>query len=287
MRYGLLGVVVLLTTGPVARSEIRAFPLGIAEQTVLSEVAVVGKVTSLEEEIVEVKDYPTARDKTAYTIAVVKVESVVRGAKNTTHIKVGFVMRGEPTREQLLRDDVIDRRHENLAEGGRYLLHLQKHPSGGFYTSPSNMPPLPITDADKQTEAIAEATLAAGAIADPLKALQAETVRDRTLAAMVLVLHYRNPPDTRGMELVPVDATVSAAILKAVAEGDWTVAVTGHRCLSHVFDHLGVTGNDGRKDLVVDPNENIQIARQIAFQDWLAGPGEKFRIQKYVAKVKK
>jgi hypothetical protein len=286
MRYGLLALVLLLTTGPVARSELRAIPLGIAEQTLLSEVAVVGKVTSLEDEIVKVKDSPTARDKTAYTIAVVKVESVVRGVKNTTHIKVGFVMRGEPTQEQLLNEDAIDRRNENLADGGRYLLHLQKHPSGGFYTFPRNMPPLPITDADKQTEAIAEATFAAGAIADPMKALQAETVRDRTLAAMVLILHYRNPPDTRGMELVPVDATESSAILKAVAEGDWSVPVTGHRDLSHAFDYLGVSGNDGRKELVVDPNENIQIAQQRAFETWLAGPGAKFRIQKYKAKVK-
>ncbi len=256
-------------------------PQGVAQQTVQSEAVLVGKVTSFEKDLAEVKAHPDAKETAAYTIAIVKVETAIRGLKNATHVKVGFVLRAVPQQgEELLSSE--PQRNLNLQEGGEYLLLLHKHPVGGFYTYSESTPPQKLP----AEAAVAEAKLAAGAIADPMKALKAEKAQDRALAAIVLLTYYRQPASRGEVELVPIDAAENAAILKAISEGDWTVAVTGYTTLSSFYQFLGVGESDGWKHPVAKPGENHNLVMQKAYQDWLAGPGAKFRFQKYVAKRK-
>ncbi len=279
MRRTIPALILLLSLAPSALARETLAPLGVAQQLVQSDAAVLGKVTGIEKELAEVKAHPDAKETTAYTVAIVKVETAILGIKNTTHLKVGFIRRAEPAREDFLEDD----RNLNLDEGGEYLLILQKHPVGGFYTYTYSTPPQKLP----AEAAVAEVKLAAGAIADPMKALKAEKAQDRALAAVVLLMHYRQAASRGATERVALDADENAAILKAIAEGDYTVAITGYTTLTSSYQLLGLSANDGWKHPIAKPGENHNLVMQKAFQEWLAGPGAKFRFQKSVAKAKK
>jgi hypothetical protein len=281
MRRTILALLLLLAGASASYARKLIAPLGVAQQLVQSDAAVVGKVTGIEKELAEVKAHPDAKETTAYTVAIVKVETAILGIKNTTHLKVGFIRRAEPQYdEERFEDD--RQRNLNLDEGGEYLLILQKHPVGGFYTYTDSTPPQKLP-ADA---AVAEAKLAAGAIADPMKALKAEKAQDRALAAVVLLMHYRQPASRGDTERVALDADENAAILKAIAEGDYTVAITGYTTLTSSYQLLGLSADDGWKHPTAKPGENHNLVMQKAFQEWLAGPGAKFRFQKFVAKKK-
>ena len=182
MRRTIPALILLLSFAPSASARKILAPLGIAQQTVQSEVAIVGTVSSIEQELADIKAHADATETTAYTVAVVKVDTVIRGVKNTTHIKVGFVKMAEANPQVEFLDDFRVNRIQNLHEKSQYVLFLQKHPIGNFYVFTYQTPPLRITDAEKQTHAVAEAMLAAGAIADPMKALKAEKAQELHIA---------------------------------------------------------------------------------------------------------
>jgi len=280
MRRTILALSLLLLLAPVAAARKSIAPLGIAQQMVQSDVVLVGKVTGFEKECVEIKADPNDKDTTAYTVAIVKVETAILGIKNTTHIKVGFVRRAEPQNIDFLDDE--PQRNLNLDENGEYLLILQKHPVGSFYTYTYSTPPSKLPAA----AAVAEAKLAAAAIADPMKALKAEKAQDRAFAAVVLLMNYRSLAARAEVDREPIDAEENAAILKAIAEGDYTVAITGYMTLTSTYQLLGLSATDGWVHPTAKPGENHNLVMQKAFQEWLAGPGAKFRFQKFVAKKK-
>ena len=279
MRRTIPALVLLVMLAPSAFARKILAPLGIAQQLVQSDAVVVGKVTSIEKELVEVKSRPEATETTAYTVAIVKVETVIHGVKNATHVKVGFILRAVPQDEELRFED-DGRRNLNLDEKGEYLLFLRKHPSAGFYTFDYSTPPQPLP----AEAAVAEAKLAAAAIADPMKALRAEKAQERAFAAMVLLIHYRQPAQRGATDSVAIGAEENAAILNAISEGDWTVAITGYTTLSSAYQYLGLSATDGWQHPIAKPGENHHLVMQKAFQDWLAGPGAKFRFQRSVAK---
>ena len=47
-----------------------------------SDIAVIGKVTSIEKDTVAAPAFPSVKEKTSYTIAVVKVETMLHAARN-------------------------------------------------------------------------------------------------------------------------------------------------------------------------------------------------------------
>ena len=261
---------------------------GIAQKTLKSEVVLIGKVTGFEKETFEAKADLLAPGKTAHTVAVVEVESVIRGLKNTTHIRVGFVMMAEKvqTEEKTVEDQFLVG-VGNLAENGRYLLFLQKHPDGAFYTYRNLADPVAITEADGQTAAIDEARIAGQALADPVKALKADKAEDRALAALVLIVHYRQASGKGVTERIPIDALENKLLLDVIAEGDWTAPVTGDLTLFNAFHGLGLGKKEGWEVRLAKPGANERAIHQKAFQDWLAGPGAKFRFRKYVLQAKR
>src|SRR5262245_37577378 len=87
----LLGVVALASSARADRIAPIAQPV---ERALRVPVVVVGKVAAVEKEPVEATLYPGATQKVAHKIAVVKVETNLLGAANTTHLKVGFVPSG-------------------------------------------------------------------------------------------------------------------------------------------------------------------------------------------------
>ncbi len=282
MRCGLLALVLVLMACSAASAEIIA-DMGIANQTVLSDVVIVGSVTSVEKELAEIKAQPDAGEPTSYTVVVVKVETAIRGVMNITHIRVGFVLAGDfPSKQVRFKLPV-----RNLAEKNQYLLFLNTLPGSDFYVFYNSRPPKLITEVESHLAAITEAQLAAGAIADPMKALRADKPQDRALAAMVLLTHYRQPEGSGHFTRVMIDADENTAILKAIAGADWTVPLTEYWPASLAIQFLGMTEADGWHYPVVPPKENRELVYQKAFQGWLAGPGATFRFQKFIAKVKK
>ena len=282
MRLAIVALLALLTICPDAPALRKSFaPLGIAQQMMQSDVVLVGKVTGFEKECTEIRVNPNDKETTSYTVAIVKVETAILGIKNTTQIKVGFIRRAEPVNERFFDEE--SQRNLNLDENGEYLLILQKHPAGGFYTYIYATPPSKLP---AEAE-LAEAKLVAATLADPMKALKAEKAQDRAFAAIVLLMNYRKSAGKGEVDLVPIDAAENAAILKAIAEGDFTVAITGYTTLSSAYQMLGFSGGDGWTHPTTKPGENHNLVMQKAFQEWLAGPGAKFRFQKYVLKAKK
>ena len=67
-----------------------------AQSAASAEVVVVGKVTAIEKESVEAQPFPNAPNKVSYKVAVVKIETNLAGAANTTHVKIGFVPPAPP-----------------------------------------------------------------------------------------------------------------------------------------------------------------------------------------------
>ncbi len=284
MRYGLLTFALLLATSPDAWACKIWMPSGIAQQTVQSDAVVVGTVTFLERELTDVKTHPDAIETTPYTMAVVKVETAIRGVKTATHMRVGFVLRAETPNQGF--GDFGGSSVTNLAENGRYVLFLQKHSVANFYTYQANMPPLAITDRDDRGAAIAEAKLAANAIADPMKALKLENAQNRALSALALLMHYRQPASRGEVERVPLGTEENAAILHAIAHGDWTLPISGGITLASAVQYLNIAPTDGWKYPEVPAGANAELTYRTAFQEWLAGAGAKFRFQKYVSKLK-
>src|SRR5947207_3236199 len=96
MRRYLLTAVVAVLGFAVSTSS--AFALKIAappqpaQMALTTPVIVTGKVTAIEKDTVDATSpYVGSKDKVAYKVAVVKIDSALAGANNLTHIKIGFI----------------------------------------------------------------------------------------------------------------------------------------------------------------------------------------------------
>lgn len=237
-----------------------------------SDVVVVGTVTSVESDPVMAKSHPDATAEEAYRVLVVKVEKGLVGANQLTHVRLAV-----PAAE-------FDRIDHPLREGVRSLLFLNRHSTTNLLLPRSDHPPLRM-DHTHGPEAARRAAVAAAALADPVKALQADEQFDRTLAAVALATHYRRiPAAPNGYEAVPRPADESRLLLAALAEATWTSGGTADAGnpygvvlgLGLEFDGFKMPGNTNGQDPAA--------AGQVAFQEWLAGQGKDARIKQQVAK---
>jgi hypothetical protein len=235
------------------------------QKLVRADAVVVGKVSAVEKDAVTATPVPGAPDKLSYKVAVIKVDSGLAGAANTTHVKVGFIPpapgapavapgRGGPS-------------PVNLAEGTEGLFFLTRHHSGDFYTIAPLLAPTE-TKADDYKAQLEEARKAAAALADPIKALKSDKADDRFFAAYVLVNKYRLYPETGGeVETVKVPAAESALVLREIAAGNWKQDRSSGNPPNalEVFGQLGLTEKDGWKYPVVKPGEDFTAKTKEAF----------------------
>lgn len=170
----------------------------------------------------------------------------------------------------------------NLQMGQDGIFTLVKHHKENFYVLPGfnsfvNRQNNPNFDNEvKNTKNLAKV------IGDPIKGLKAEDQQERFLAAAILINKYRQPNNPTGqpMKTEKIDAEESKLILKALAQGDWTVgrfnaSVPG---AMELFYQLGITPQDGYNP------QNIRNQQDVvtSMQKWLADNSDKFVIQKLV-----
>jgi hypothetical protein len=229
-----------------------------------ADIIVVGKVTTIEDRKVRVEGFPGDRDTGEYTVAVVKVEEALLGAKDLTHIKVGSLP-PVPGRGRFFPS-------AQLQKGQKVLLFLRPHTREPFLVPSDDFGVI-----DKRTPTFAgdldSARRAVRTLRDPVAALKAKDAGDRLLAASVLLCHYRRPRPVP-QKLEPIPAEESKLILTVLAEADWNPRAGLHPQLA--FDLLGATDKDGW----VPSGDYRQVAA--TSKKWLRDHAETFRVKRLV-----
>lgn len=274
-----------------------------AQRAVTAEVAVVGKVTAIEKEAVDAAPFPGAKEKVAYKVAVVKIESALSGVKEVTHVKIGFVppkpvpapvpvQPGGPAIQPIRPRPGFQA--PELKVGQEMLFFLAKHPSADFYVIPGMSPPVDLaTDSGKKELEAVKKVLAV--LADPMKGLKSDKADERLLTATTMVTKYRAYPEAGGeVTQVAIGAEESKLILKALAEADWSNQVRPGAAPAaspiNAFYQLGLTDKDGWKQPVFprpqpgQPRVDFNALTKDAFVKWLDGPGKDYQIKKNVPK---
>lgn len=266
--------VCLIAFVPAVSAKRVAAPPSPVQRALQAEVVVAGKVTSIEKEPVEVE---SGGQKTSYKVAVIKIESALVGAANTTHIKVGFPAGPGGGRG---RGPIVA-----LEENQEGLFFLTKHPSGAFHTF--NWMGSPVHSTDENYKAVtANVKKALAIVAEPMKSLKAEKAEDRAYAAIALIIKNRTIPQSEGrtlaLEKLPADE--SKLILKGLSEANWTKFDPNLPPPATAFYMLGLTTEDGWNAPKLQPGSDFNSLMREAFEKWIEGPGKDYRINKFVLK---
>jgi|GEM_PF-654303 len=257
------------------------------QKLVRADTVVVGKVTTFEKDTVDATPVPGVKDKQAYKIAIIKIESSLLGEANTTHVKVGFIPPppGEEETPATPPGRSIRTGFEPvyLTKDMEALFFLTKHHSGEFYIINTTLAPTDNTMIEYKDH-IALAKRGGAVLTDPMKALKAEKAADRLFAAGVLMNKYKAYPEGGGeVTTAKVSAEESKLLLQALADGDWASIPNDRDAIGayQTFSMLGLTDKDGWQYPVVKPGEDLVIKTKEAFAKWLTGPGKNYQITKW------
>ena len=279
------------------------------QKSLQAEVVVVGKVTGIEKESIEVEPFKGAPNKLAYKIAVIKIDTAVVGAKGLTHIKVGFqepVGGVQPAEVAPVDNNKLLPVRVPPNRGGGFqpitlkadqegVFYLHKHPTANFYIIQQGYNPLDSKDA-KYKEEISQLKAIAMTIADPLKSLKAEKAEDRLAAATTLISKYRAFPQNApmGVDQVAIPAEETKLILKALVEADWDKYKTDPimnpmNAISMIGIYQGTNGIGQFKLIPGDPNpaESYRKWYHAEVKKWYETNSSKFEIKKMVPKETK
>lgn len=258
-----------------------------------ADAVVVGKVTGIDKETVDLPQYPGG-PKIAHTVANIKIETAVFGAKNVTHVKLAFVKPGEqpqpggdPLPGRPIRPGIPGRggyQPFTPAEDQEGVFFLHKHPAtDNYFVVQMGHNPVLTSDA-KYKDELATLKAAAAAFADPVKALKADKDEDRLANALSLAQKYRVAPmnnPTGVTEEMAVPAEETKLFLKVLSDLDWTK----HADAPRLADALGLMpGNYGIPRVSAADGEEPLAARQKAFKAWAEKYGAKFEVKKMSAK---
>jgi hypothetical protein len=268
-------------------------PMSTKAKTMQAEAVVVGKVTGIDKETVDLEPFPGA-GKQPHTVAHIKIETNVFGAKGVTHLKVAFVKPGDeggggpggPGGGPIRPGRPFPGQQQFVpAEDQEGLFFLQKHPtSANHYVIPFGQTPVLSADAKYKGEVEAVKGLAA-AFADPVKALTAEKEEDRIAHALAIAQKYRQyPPNnpTGVTDETPIPADETKLLLKVLTDLDWTK----HADAPRLADALGLMpGNYGIPRVKAGDGEEPLAVRQKALKAWVEKHGAKFEVKKVTAKA--
>jgi hypothetical protein len=266
-------------------------PSPIPVRVALSEAVVVGKVTSIEEKTVSAPRFLNDTMGGEYKIAVVKIEDAILGAKDLTHVKVGFLAPQAAGPGPILPGR---RFGVSLAKDQEVCLFLKPHFKASFLTVAAPFDVIDKKGNPNYEKEVAEARRCAKLLADPKASLESKKADDRFLTAAMLLARYNTPrigfaaPDAKRE---PIDAAESKGILLALAEADWNPK-TGPQgfmlnpqglFMQHVMPHL--TEKDGWNP----PMTTVMGRKQLDFKalpeaarKWLKDNADTYRLQRIV-----
>lgn len=264
--------VVLLLVATAARAD-RMADFTPELRAAIAEMCVIGTVTEIEKEPVSAKPYPTSTDPIPFTVAVVKVETNVHGAKNLTVVRVGFL---SPPPGQVRNPQPSLKVNQNVC------LFLNKLPGTAVYAMPPLSPPLEVTDATK--ESVAGLKRLGPVFADPMAALKAATAEDRAFAAAALVTRYRQTRVSLPTVEQAIPAEETKAILAALAAAEWKPTGDAFSPATAVM-MLGLTKAAGYNPPRPQPGEDALTLMRTEFRRWVGDEGAKYELQKRVPKA--
>lgn len=282
----LVGLALLAVAVP-ASAKAMAIRVGpVPERVAMADVVIVGKVAAIQSKTVAATQFPGAKDKVEYTVASVKIEDALLGAKGLTHIKVGYIVpkpltppagRG-PIRPTLRRPPQVKL---EVDQQGCFL--LKKHHEGEFYIVP-NFADFIDKKAANFDKDVALAKKCAKLLADPKAGLKSKDAGERTLTAGMLVVRYRTAT-VPNAKTEPIDADESKLILKALAEGDWSKPIAQDTITPQTaFARLNLTEKDGfvfRAGPGTPPTAYQDVAKA-----WLKQHADTYRIRRFVQEEK-
>ncbi len=271
-----------------------------SQKVAQAEVIVTGKVTSVEKETVELPQFPGDKTKVAFTVAVIKIETILGGAKNVTHLKVAFQAQpgavGNEDAPQIGRRPFPGRGFGpiQLTDGQEGIFFLQKHPgSDSYYSVQQGFTPVAAKD-DNYKEELVKVKSILDAIADPVKALQAEKLDARLTASAAIISKYRQPVRSGQLVEVAIPAEETKLIMKTLLEADWAAADMPGAGFDYQASGPGIAslaglypGNNGIPQFMVKPGESYNGLWKETIKTWYEKNGAKFEIKKFVAKEKK
>jgi hypothetical protein len=255
----------------------------LPQRTALADLVLVGKVTALEPDLLNAS--PLLKiprvGKIPYQIAVVSVQTSLRGMKTPGEIRVGYVVLPSASQESQVKYRRLARL--KLAEGQEGCFFLTKHPEEDFYVAQAAYEFLDKSKTKAYDKKLAEIKHCAELLQNPEAGLQAKDPADRLLTAAMLIFRsrtaryvYTGKPTT-----APIDANQSRRILAALAEADWKEEeVPLELSPFSLFMRLDLTPEDGWNPPASVPG---QIA---AAKKWLRENGSTYRIQKYAPEDK-
>jgi hypothetical protein len=295
--HGLLACALMILGAAEAKALRIAMPIAQStmQKVMASEVIIVGKVSAIEKETVELEQGPN-QPKIAYSVAKIKIETSLLGAKNITHAKVVFPKPPEGTEKG---GGIVEGKGVRplplpggrgfqpitLTEGQEGLFFLQKHPSdAGYLIIQQGHYPINAADANYKDELV-KVKASTLAFADPVKALSVEKIDQRLPAAIALATRYRMYPQnnpTGVVEEVELPGEESKLLVKTLLEADWTKTDA-----PKLADLLGlVPGQYGLPEVHMKDGETMPQVRQAAFKVWHEKFGSKYSVKRLVAKTK-
>ena len=237
-----------------------------------ADVVVAGTVVEIADDVTMAKSHPDAVDEMAYTVATVRIESALLGAKNLTHVRVAVPMGS------------LDRAGAPFRQDGKFLFFLQRHPTTMLMLPSYAHPPVDL-NRPGASDILRRVTVATAAMTDPVKALTAADPEDRTLAAIALAQRYRRiPAAPKGHEAVDRPAEESRLLLfAALAEAEWTGSGTPETGNIYGLLHgLGLEQQGFNFKGLNSPDPVQELKGR--FAKWIAADGKAARMKHFVAK---
>jgi hypothetical protein len=280
------GVALLGTYSPaqvVADRKVAVRISPLPERVALAETIVTGKVTAIEEKKVSAHQFPGAKDKVEFTIAVVKIDDPLLNAKGITHVKIGFV---EPQAVGApgpgIRPGRFPQVNLNKDQEGCFL--LRPHFEETFLTLPAYDYILNKKDNPNYEKEMETIKKCAKLLADTDAGLKAKGADDRFQTAGMLLIRYRTPLGGNPKE-EKIDAKESKLILQGLADGDWSKGFSATELTPMmVFGRLALTDKDGWKP---GPFQNYEKEFPEAAKKWLKDNADSYAIKRFVEDTKK
>jgi hypothetical protein len=270
-------LVALLAASPLL-AKLPPPPTPPAVRTAEAQVVLVGEVTKVANVPFAVTEPNGSGGEVtrSYTPADVTVKTPLVGAGKLKTIQVGF----SPDAARASKEDGY-RLH--LTEGEVRCLFLTKHPTADFYVESGVGRPLdPANKEDAATLDLVKKV--AAVLAEPAKALKAEAADDRVFAALCLAYNYC-PANKDGLTAEDLPKEESDLILKALRDADpakleradglfWVAAV----------ERLGLAKGERLGPWFGQRGKDRSAQRLRLYREWYDKPGEKLRLQYWVAK---